>query len=83
LIDSALAKVKGNVDNKEALRAALTSADFSSVRGKFRFGNNQFPIQDYFIQEVVKDAAGRVTLKTVATPLKDFVDPYASQCAMK
>lgn len=83
LIDSALAKVKGNVDNKEALRVALKAADFPSVRGKFRFGNNQFPIQDYFIQEVVKDAGGRVTLKTVATPLKDFVDPYASQCAMK
>ena len=83
LIDSALAKVKGNVENKEALRVALKAADFSSVRGKFRFANNQFPIQDYFIQEVVKEASGRVTLKTVATPLKDHLDPYAAQCAMK
>jgi len=83
LIDSALAKTKGNVDNKDALRAALKAADFASVRGKFKFANNQFPIQDYFIQQVATDAKGRVNLKTVATPLKDFTDDYAAKCAMK
>lgn len=83
LMDSALRKVKGNVQDKEALRQALKAADFPSVRGKFRFGNNQFPVQDYYIQQVAKDTQGRVNLKTVATPLKDFADAYASQCPMK
>jgi branched-chain amino acid transport system substrate-binding protein len=83
LLDSALRKVKGNVQDKEALRQALKAADFPSVRGKFRFGNNQFPVQDYYVQQVVKDAQGRVTLKTVSTPLKDHGDAYASQCPMK
>jgi len=83
LLDSALRKVKGNVQDKEALRQALKAADFPSVRGKFRFGNNQFPVQDYYIQQVAKDTQGRVNLKTVATPLKDFSDAYASQCPMK
>lgn len=83
LIDSALTKTKGKVDDKDALRVALKAADFASVRGKFRFGNNQFPVQDYFIQQVAMDAKGRVSLKTVATPLKDFTDDYASKCPMK
>lgn len=83
LIDSALARVNGNVQDKEALRQAFRAADFASVRGGFRFGNNQFPIQDYHIQEVARDAEGRVSLKTVATPLKDFADPYAARCPMK
>jgi branched-chain amino acid transport system substrate-binding protein len=83
LLDSALRKVKGNVQDKDALRQALKAADFPSVRGKFRFGNNQFPVQDYYIQQVARDAQGRVNLKTVSTPLKDFVDAYASQCPMK
>jgi branched-chain amino acid transport system substrate-binding protein len=83
LLDSALRRVNGNVQDKEALRQALKAADFPSVRGSFRFGNNQFPVQDMHIQQVAKDAQGRVSLKTVATPLKNFADAYAAQCAMK
>ncbi|GMV01628.1 MAG: hypothetical protein AMXMBFR52_12840 [Burkholderiales bacterium] len=83
LLDSALRRVMGNVEDKEALRLALKAAEFPSVRGNFRFGNNQFPIQDYFIQQVVKDARGRVTLRTVATPLKNHADSYAVRCPMK
>ncbi len=82
LLDSAIAKVKGNVADKEAFRTALKAADFQSVRGKFRFGNNQFPVQDQHVFEVAKDSKGRVSLKTIATPLKDHVDAYASQCKM-
>jgi branched-chain amino acid transport system substrate-binding protein len=82
LLDSAIAKVKGNVADKNAFRAALKAADFKSVRGNFKFGNNHFPIQDQHIFEVAKDAKGRVSLKTIATPLKDHVDAYASQCKM-
>ena len=31
---------------------------------------------------VAKDAKGRVSLKTIATPLKNHVDAYASLCKM-
>lgn len=82
LLDSAIAKVKGNVADKDAFRAALKAADFPSVRGKFKFGNNHFPIQDQHIFEVAKDAKGRASLKTIATPLKDHVDAYAANCKM-
>lgn len=79
---SAIAKVKGNVADKKAFGAALMAADFKSVRGDFKFNNNHFPIQDQHIFEVAKDAKGRVSLKTIATPLKNHGDAYAAQCKM-
>ena len=33
--------------------------------------------------EVANDAKARVSLKTVATPLKDNEDSYHAQCALK
>lgn len=83
LLDSAIGKVKGNVADKKAFMAALKAADFKSVRGKFKFNNNNFPVQDMFVFEVAKDAKGRVNLKTVATPLKDHQDAYHAQCTLK
>lgn len=83
LLDSALAKVKGNVGDKKAFMAALKAADFKSLRGSFRFNNNNFPIHDMHIFEVAKDARGRVNLKTIATPLKDHQDAYHAQCPLK
>jgi len=82
LLDSAIAKVKGNVADKKAFMAALKAADFKSVRGNFKFNNNNFPIEDMHIFEVAKDAKGRVNLKTIATPLKDHQDAYHKQCPL-
>jgi branched-chain amino acid transport system substrate-binding protein len=70
------------VADKNAFRAALKAADFQSVRGSFKFNSNHFPIQDQHIFEVAKDAKGRVSLKTVATPLKNHGDAYAPLCKM-
>ena len=83
LLDSAIAKVKGNVGDKKAFQAALKAADFKSVRGNFKFNTNGFPIQDQYIFEVAKDGKGRVSLKTIATPLKDHKDAYHASCPMK
>ena len=83
LLDSALAKVKGNVGDKPAFMAAMKAADFASVRGSFKFNNNNFPIQDMHVAEAARDAAGRYTLKTIATPLKGLVDAYHGQCPLK
>ena len=83
LLDSAIGKVKGNVADKKAFMAALKAADFKSVRGDFKFGNNNFPVQDMHVFEVAKDAKGRVNLKTIGTPLKAHQDAYAAQCTLK
>jgi branched-chain amino acid transport system substrate-binding protein len=83
LIDSAVRATGGNLKNKDAVRAALKKADFKSVRGPFKFGNNNFPIQNFYQQTVVKDAEGKLTLKTVAPILTDHQDAYAAKCPMK
>ncbi len=84
LINSALKKTGGKVNDKVALRAALKAADFKSLRGNFKFNTNGFPIQDMHVFEVsTSDKAGEVTLRTIATPLKNHSDAYASLCPLK
>ena len=57
LIDSAVTAVNGDLSNKEGMRKAMEKANFKSVRGNFKFGNNHIPIQNFYLQDVVK--AGR------------------------
>jgi len=83
LLDAAIGRVKGDVSDKAAFMAALKQGSDKSVRGALRFANNNFPINDWYAFEVAKDAKGRVSLKTVATPLKDYQDSYHDKCAMK
>jgi len=83
LIASAVAATKGDLADKEALRKAMEKADFKSVRGNFKFGNNHIPIQNFYLQDVVKDAKGDYVLKTVATIIKDYQDGSHSKCPMK
>ena len=82
LIGSALRSVGGDVSKADAFRAALKKADFQSVRGNFRFSNNNHPIQDWYMREVVKGPAGVPTLRTVANIAKDYKDPYGAECKM-
>jgi branched-chain amino acid transport system substrate-binding protein len=82
LIASAVTAVKGNLSDKDAVRAALKKADFKSVRGNFRYGNNHFPIQNFYLQDVVKEGDDYV-LKTVATIVKDNQDSHHQKCPMK
>ena len=83
LIASGAAAVKGNLSDKAALQKALEKANFKSVRGDFKFGNNHVPIQNFYLQDVVKDAKGDYVLKTVATIVKDNQDAFHSKCPMK
>jgi branched-chain amino acid transport system substrate-binding protein len=83
LLDAAIRKVKGKIEDKEALRAALRSADFRSVRGDFKFGANQFPVQNYYLQVVTKNADGKIAHKTMGTVLPARGDAYVQDCKMK
>jgi branched-chain amino acid transport system substrate-binding protein len=83
LINSGIVATKGNLTDKDALRDAMRKADFQSVRGKFSFNQNHFPVQDFYLQEVVKDEAGEHTMKNLGVVLKDHKDSYAAKCAMK
>jgi branched-chain amino acid transport system substrate-binding protein len=82
LIDSAVRDSKGKLSDKAAVRKALQAAKFESVRGSFKFNKNQFPIQDYYLRVIVKDAKGRVTNKTMGVVLKNHSDAYVGSCKM-
>jgi branched-chain amino acid transport system substrate-binding protein len=82
LIGSAIAATRGRVGDRAAFAAALKRADFQSVRGQFRFGNNNHPIQTIYMREVVKDERGRIVNRTIGTAFQDHQDAYASQCRL-
>jgi branched-chain amino acid transport system substrate-binding protein len=83
LIDAAVREVKGKVENVEAVRKALRAAKFDSVRGAFKFNKNQYPIQNYYLRVIAKDAKGRLVNKTIGTVFKDRGDAYVQDCQMK
>jgi branched-chain amino acid transport system substrate-binding protein len=83
LVNSAVTAVKGDLTKKDAMRAEMSKAIFASVRGAFRFGNNHFPIQNFYLQEVMKAADGELELKTTATIVKDNQDKFHDRCPMK
>ncbi|HEX7381106.1 MAG TPA: ABC transporter substrate-binding protein [Nevskiaceae bacterium] len=89
LIDGAARDVKGNIKDKAAFRTALAAANFKSVRGNFKFNVNHYPIQDYYLREIVTDtgdaAINKTGLvnKTAMTILKDYHDPFAHECRME
>jgi branched-chain amino acid transport system substrate-binding protein len=83
LINSAVVAVKGDTSKKDAMKAEMQKANFKSLRGPFKFGNNHIPIQNFYLQDVVKDADGTLALKTVATIVKDDQDRFHDKCPMK
>lgn len=83
MLDAAIAKVNGKLADKEAFRRALRTAEYQSVRGTVKLGTNQVSIQDFYAFEVIRDANGRYTYKTLAKSLPQHPDPYHAQCKMK
>src|SRR6266478_5894623 len=83
LINSAVVAVKGDTSKKDAMKAEMEKANFKSVRGPFKYGNNHIPIQSFYLQDVVKDASGELSLKTVATIVENSQDRFHDKCPMK
>jgi branched-chain amino acid transport system substrate-binding protein len=83
LINSAVTAVKGDLTKKDAMRDEMRKANFPSVRGPFKYGNNHIPIQNFYLQDVVKKEDGSLGLKMVATIVKDSQDRFHGKCPMK
>jgi branched-chain amino acid transport system substrate-binding protein len=82
LLDSAVTAVKGDLNNKEGMRKEMEKANFKSVRGNFTFGPNHIPIQNFYLQDAVKQGDDYV-LKTVATIVENDQDKHVGKCPMK
>ena len=83
LIASAVKATGGNMADKAAIRKALKAANYESTRGKYTYGNNNIPIQNFYLREVVKDGQGNWTTKVVDTVYTNHQDPFASECPLK
>ncbi|MGX9963057.1 ABC transporter substrate-binding protein [Roseomonas sp. F4] len=82
LLHSAIGKTGGNLADKAALRTAIKAADFRSVRGRFAFGDNQFPVQDFWLAKVAQRADGKFQTQHVSKVYDNVTDPFAAQCRM-
>ena len=82
-MDAAVRDVKGKVDDKPAVLKALKAANFESVRGPFKYGNNNFPVQDYYLRVIGKNAQGVLTNKSMGTIFTNHGDAYAKECPLK
>src|ERR1700726_1258828 len=80
LIDSAAKAVKGDLANKEAVTAALKKADFTSLRGGFKFNTNGYPIQDFYLTKVAKRPDGKFQTEIVEKVFENYGDRYAKEC---
>jgi branched-chain amino acid transport system substrate-binding protein len=83
MIDAAVRSIDGNVDDPKALRKALAESRFKSVRGKFSLAANHFPVQDFFVRVVSRDAKGRLFNKTESRVMRDHSDAYGAACKLK
>lgn len=80
LIDSAVKAVRGNLSNKDAVAAALKKADFTSLRGAFKFNTNGYPIQDFYLTKVAKRPDGKFQTEIVQKVFENYGDRYAKDC---
>ncbi|UTD28331.1 ABC transporter substrate-binding protein [Bradyrhizobium sp. WD16] len=80
LIDSAVKAVKGNLADKDAVRAALKKADFTSLRGPFKFNTNHYPIQDFYLVKAAKRPDGKFQTEIVQKVFSSFGDQFAKDC---
>jgi len=79
-IGAALRQTRGSID-PAAFRTAMLRADFESTRGRFRFGPNQHPVQDWFALKVQR-VNGQLALVTQRRVLENHGDAYAAMCRL-
>ncbi|MFS2101922.1 ABC transporter substrate-binding protein [Variovorax sp. Varisp85] len=83
-LDVAVATLKGDVSNRKALTRAIATTPFKSLRGAFRFGSNNYPVQNYHVFEIAKSSTGKPEFRLLAeNVLQSHADAYASLCVAK
>ena len=82
IIDAAAKSIGGKIEDKAAFQKALETVKFESLRGNFRFNTNHYPVQDFYLTEIVKDAKGRPVMAMREKIDSDHQDAYVGQCKM-
>lgn len=82
LIKSGADAVRGNMKDTDGLRAAMEKVDFPTLRDKFRFGKNHYPIQNYYSRKIVADKDGKWWTVMSDLALKDHETPHVKDCKL-
>jgi branched-chain amino acid transport system substrate-binding protein len=80
-IGAALKETGGDL-SADKFRNAMLKANFESIRGPFKFNNNQHPIQDWYATTVEKSADGKLIVRTGAKILSSHGDVYSKECKL-
>jgi branched-chain amino acid transport system substrate-binding protein len=84
LIDSGVRAVKGNLADKKGMIAEFRKANYSSVRGKYSYNTNHFPIQNFYLLKAVAGASGQDPVMEIQkTVFSNHKDSYSKDCSMK
>jgi branched-chain amino acid transport system substrate-binding protein len=81
LFIDAAAKAAGS-KNTDALIEGLEKATIDGTRGTIRLNTNHFPIQNFYLREVVKNDQGVLTNRIRGTVYEDHADAYVDECQM-
>ena len=83
MIDDAVQAVHGDVTDRKGMVARLAKAEFASVRGRFTYNTNHFPIENFYLLKIEKDAEGQYVRRIQSTVFTDHKDAYYTECQMK
>ena len=61
----------------------MMKADFTSLRGAFKFNTNHYPIQDFYLVKVAKRATASTRPRSCKKVFENYADPHVKDCAMK
>jgi branched-chain amino acid transport system substrate-binding protein len=83
LIDAAVTAAGARFKDRETFREAVRTARFASLRGDFKFNNNGYPIQDFYVVKAVKRPDGKFVTQIVRKVFEAYGDAYAKECPLK
>jgi len=83
LLDAAMKATGGRTSDRDAVRNALRRAEFTSVRGAFRFDTNHVPSINVYLRRVTRDGKGRMSEEVRSVLLKDWHGRDAQVCPMR
>jgi branched-chain amino acid transport system substrate-binding protein len=81
LFIAAAAEAAGSTDT-DALIDGLEQATIDGTRGSLHLNTNHFPIQNFYLREVVEDGQGGLTNRIKGTVYEDHADAYVGDCQM-
>ncbi len=82
LLDAAIKAVGGDLSKKDELRKAML-AGFTSTRGPVRFSPNGYPIQNYYLRQVIQQPGGEIVNRQVGTIFTNHRDAYVDRCKLR